>query len=97
MQLLKDLLEVISAIVKALENFSSTNGSGSLWYFLDTDKSSSSTQSRMRIPILGIKETMEALGDLKEKLHTLHAGCVESAGAVREIIHTVGKPPHSHY
>jgi hypothetical protein len=78
--LLGQLREVLSATIKACDDFMSLNGD--IGYFLVVESETLKSQEDMRSSILLISKTMETMKGLKVTLERLEESCHKSAQAV---------------
>lgn len=86
MRVLNQLLDVLSQSIKVWDTFSSPNGD--IGYFSDVDTSTGKLHSNILVSLRGIKETIDALETLKDKLELLEKGCCKFAEAVSpEVLH----------
>ncbi|KAH8588290.1 hypothetical protein B0O99DRAFT_693577 [Bisporella sp. PMI_857] len=81
MDLLSQLLDVLSETIKAWEIFNSP--SGDINYFSDIYSSQDAQQPRTRLSLRAIKETMETMEGLQQKLFLLDKSCRNSAEALQ--------------
>jgi len=82
MELLSQLLDVLSETIKAWERFNSSNGD--IGYFSDIESSLDASQHRTRLSPRAIGETFETLEGLQQKLLLLDKSCHNSAQAVSQ-------------
>ena len=81
MELLSQLLDVISKPIKAWQSFNSSNGD--IGYFSRIESLSDISQCRTRLSLRAINETFQNLKSLQQTLLLLEKSCRQSAEAVR--------------
>jgi hypothetical protein len=80
MKLLIELIAAISKLIKAWENFNSSNGD--IGYLIDSVPGNS--HCRTRLSLRAVKDTFETMEGLQQTLFSLEKVCRDSADAVSQ-------------